>query len=109
MLSLVIPSYNEGEHIYDNLMTVSKVLKEAGIDYELIPVNDGSPDNTGDEIRRAAEADPKIVPVSYDVNRGKGGAIKEGVMSSKGDVVGFLDADLDLSPDHVPAFLKTIE
>lgn len=109
MLSLVIPSYNEGEHIYDNLMTVSKVLKEAGIDYELIPVNDGSPDNTGDEIRRAAEADPKIVPVSYDVNRGKGGAIKEGVMSSKGDVVGFLDADLDLSPDHVPAFLKAME
>ena len=109
MLSLIMPSYNEGKHIYDNLMTVSEVLRKAGIDYELIPVNDGSPDNTGDEIMRAAEADPKIRPVSYDINRGKGGAIKAGILSSHGDVAGFLDADLDLDPDHVVEFLREME
>lgn len=109
MLSLVIPSYKEGEHIYDNLMTISRVLDDKGIEFELVPVNDGSPDNTGEEIKRASLSDPRIRPVSYEVNRGKGGAIKEGVLNSKGDIIGFLDADLDLSPDHVPEFLKEME
>ena len=90
-------------------MTIAGVLEKSGIDYELVPVNDGSPDNTGDEIRRASSVNPRIRPVSYDVNRGKGGAIKEGVLNSVGDVIGFLDADLDLSPDHVPAFLSEME
>ena len=109
MISLVIPSYNEGEHIYDNLMTIVRVLDDAGISYELVPVNDGSPDNTRDEIMRAAGACPKIHPVSYDVNRGKGGAIKEGVLNASGDIIGFLDADLDLSPDHIPEFLSEMD
>jgi glycosyltransferase involved in cell wall biosynthesis len=90
-------------------MTISKVLDDKGIEFELVPVNDGSPDNTGAEILRASQADPRIRPVSYEVNRGKGGAIKEGVLSSGGDIVGFLDADLDLSPDHVPEFLEEME
>lgn len=109
MLSLVIPSYNEGKHIYDNLITIAGVLDKSGIDYELVPVNDGSSDNTADEIRRASSVVSRIRPVSYDANRGKGGAIKEGVIQSSGDVIGFLDADLDLSPDHVPAFLSEME
>ena len=109
MLSLVIPSYNEGKHIYDNLMTIAEVLDKAGISYELVPVNDGSPDNTRDEIYRAASSCSKIHPVSYDVNRGKGGAIKEGVLNASGEVIGFLDADLDLSPDHIPEFLSEME
>ena len=51
MLSLVVPSYNEGKHIYDNLINISKVLEDCGTDYEIVPVNDGSPDNTEEEIK----------------------------------------------------------
>lgn len=109
MLSLVVPSYNEGKHIYDNLITISKVLEDCGTDYEIVPVNDGSPDNTEEEIKRAGEANPKIHPVSYSVNRGKGGAIKEGVLHCSGDIIGFLDADLDLSADHVVRFFKEMQ
>lgn len=104
MLSLVVPAYNEGKHVYSNLMKIASVLDEAGLDYEIVPVNDGSADNTGEEIERASADNDRIRPVSYSVNRGKGGAIKAGVEASNGDIIGFLDADLDISPDHVPVY-----
>ena len=97
MLSVIIPAYNEGEHVRENLIKIAAVLEGAGIDFELVPVNDGSPDNTGDEIAKAAEGDPRIRPVSYEKNRGKGGAIKEGIAHAEGEVIGFIDADLDSS------------
>ena len=103
MLSIVVPAYNEGEHIYDNLMTIDEALKAFTSDYEIIAVNDGSRDNTGAEIRRAAADNSNIKDFGYDDNRGKGGAVTWGAVNSKGDVVGFIDADLDLSP----AFLGT--
>ena len=103
MLSIVVPAYNEGEHIYDNLMTIDEALKAFTSDFEIIAVNDGSRDNTGAEIRRAAADNSNIKDFGYDDNRGKGGAVTWGAVNSKGDVVGFIDADLDLSP----AFLGT--
>lgn len=106
MLSLVVPAYNEGKHIYSNLRKISSVLDDAGLDYEIVPVNDGSTDNTDEEIKKAGLEDDHIHPVSYAVNRGKGGAIKAGVEAAIGDIIGFLDADLDISPDHVPAYLE---
>lgn len=105
MFSLVVPAYKEGEHIRSNLGEISKVLSSFDADYEIIPVDDGSPDNTLSEIEKAASDDPRIHPVSYEKNRGKGGAIKAGVEASKGDTVGFIDADLDISPDHLPVYL----
>lgn len=106
MLSLVVPAYREGEHIYENLVAINEALLELGEPYEIIPVNDGSPDNTGSEIMRAGEAMDTIKPVSYEINRGKGGAIIEGISHADGDVIGFLDADLDIAPSHVPTYLK---
>lgn len=100
MFSLVVPAYKEGQHIYANLEVMKKALDELNLEYEIIPVNDGSPDNTGDELIRAASAYDVIHPVSYEVNRGKGGAIKAGIEAAKGDIIGFLDADLDISPNH---------
>ena len=98
MLSIVVPAYNEGEHIYDNLMTIDKALKAFCSDYEIIAVNDGSKDNTGAEIKRASQDNPNIRDLGYDVNRGKGGAVTHGAVNSRGDIVGFIDADIDISP-----------
>ena len=75
MLSIVVPAYNEGEHIYDNLMIIDEALKSFTSDYEIIAVNDGSRDNTGAEIKRAAADNPTIKDFGYDDNRGKGGAV----------------------------------
>ena len=106
MLSIVVPAYNEGEHIYDNLMTIDKALQAFCSDYEIIAVNDGSKDNTGAEVARAASDNPNIKDFGYEANRGKGGAVSWGAVNSKGDIVGFIDADLDLSPDLIAGYYK---
>jgi hypothetical protein len=73
MLSIIVPAFNEGSRIYDNLKIISSALSGFTDDYEIIAVNDGSSDNTGDEIRRAASEDSRIIPAGYEQNRGKGG------------------------------------
>ena len=106
MLSIVVPAYNEGEHIYDNLMIIDKALKAFCSDYEIIAVNDGSKDNNGAEVARAAADNPNIRDFGYDNNRGKGGAVSWGAVNSRGDIVGFIDADLDLSPDLIRGYYE---
>ncbi len=110
MLSIIVPAYNEAGHIKDNLAEISKALKSfAGDDYEIIAVNDGSKDKTGEEIKEACLEDSHIVPAGYEANRGKGGAICEGVRHSRGSIVGFIDADLDLSPDLIEGYVRAME
>lgn len=106
MLSVVIPAYNEGEHIYNNLKIIEDVLKKSFREFEIIPVNDGSKDNTMEEIRRAANDMQYVIAAGYEKNRGKGGAIREGVSKAKGEYIAFLDADLDLAPEHLIAFME---
>ena len=91
MLSIIIPCYNEEEAIKDNILNrVVPYLKYKNIKYELILVNDGSTDKTLDEIMSI----PNVNVVSYTPNRGKGYAIKQGLIEAKGDYILFMDADL---------------
>ena len=101
-LSIIIPCYNEAQDITKNVAIVKDYLKEKNIDYELLLVNDGSKDNTKEVI----EAIPGIIPLSYDKNRGKGGAVKYGIENAKGDYVLFMDADLSTD---ISAIEKVVE
>ena len=100
-LSVIIPAYNEGKHIKANLFEISDALVAIDDEVEILVVNDGSSDNTKSEIIEASNERPEIIYAGYDVNRGKGGAIKHGVEQASGDVIAFIDADLDLSPKHI--------
>lgn len=108
-LSVVIPAYNEGERIYENLSEMERMISTFSDNFELIAVNDGSSDNTGEEIARAAGESEHIIPAGYSDNRGKGAAIREGVECASGDYIAFLDADLDLSPMHLKFFMQKME
>lgn len=108
-LSVIIPAYNEGKHIKVNLIEISNTLKAINDEVEILVVNDGSLDNTKSEIIEASKTCPEIIYAGYDTNRGKGGAIKHGVEVATGDVIAFIDADLDLSAKHIVdyyAYLK---
>ncbi len=109
MLSIIVPCYNEGERIYDNLKVIVTALSSFSADFEVIAVNDGSKDNTAAEITRASEDDKRIVPCIYEKNRGKGGAIVEGVSRARGDIIGFIDADLDLPPTMLKGFYEKMK
>lgn len=105
-LSVVVPAYNEGKNIYENLRKMDEMIGSFSNNYELIVVNDGSHDNTKEEIVRAATQSSHIIPAGYETNRGKGGAIREGVQCATGKYIAFLDADLDLSPMHLKSFME---
>lgn len=104
-LSIVMPAYNEGENIYQNLQTVSLTISKFIRRYEIIAVNDGSQDNTKEEIVRCMSEDAHVHMVSYGKNRGKGNAIKQGVLKASGDYIAFLDSDLDLPPDQIEQYM----
>lgn len=108
MLSVVMPAYNEGEKIYQNVMRVSRVVSDFAECYEIIAVNDGSKDNTKAEILRAVSEDKHIRVVSYQQNGGKGKAIRKGVDAAEGTYIALLDADLDLPPEQLRDYLKPL-
>lgn len=108
-LSVVIPAYNEGKRIYENLLEMERMISTFSNQYELIVVNDGSRDSTESEIERASAVNAHIIPAGYKDNRGKGGAIRAGVERATGEYIAFLDADLDLSPMHLEKFMQKME
>lgn len=107
-LSVVMPAYNEGENIYENLKEVSRIVSGFVMNYEIVAVNDGSTDDTKIEIQRAAKEDAHIHLVSYKQNRGKGNAIKCGVVRATGDYIAFLDSDLDLPADQIEGYVTAL-
>lgn len=105
-LSVVMPAYNEQELIYKSIITTLEVVSGFVSDVEIVAVNDGSRDNTKSEIMRAAQKDSRVKLVSSDKNRGKGRAIIAGVAEATGEYIAFLDADLELHPSQLEAYLR---
>ncbi len=107
--SVIVPAYKEGKTIKDNLLEIRRALLESVDSFEILAVNDGSPDNTKEQIMEAAALYPEIKYAGYDKNRGKGGAIKHGVSEASGDIIGFIDADLDIDPSHLVRYYEHME
>ena len=101
-LSIVVPCYNESKDIAKNSEIIKNYLESIKQDYELILVNDGSKDNTKEVI----EAIPGVKALSYEPNRGKGGAVKYGIENATGDYVLFMDADLSTDLEAIDRFIK---
>ncbi len=106
-LSVIIPVYNQQEFIYRNMHESLKTFKKYGKNFEIILVNDGSTDRTVEEA--SLIKDPRLRIVSYDVNKGKGYALKHGFQCVTGNVVTFMDGDLDIHPENVIGFFKYLD
>ena len=102
MLSVVIPAYNEEKLIGLAAGRIGSILREAGIPYELIFVDDGSADRTWEEIGQAAQSDECVRGVSFSRNFGKEAAIFAGLEAAKGDCCAVIDCDLQHPPEKLP-------
>ena len=108
-LTVVIPAYNEADQIRATLGVVASSLERFADSYEIIVVDDGSSDDTAGQIRLAARENARIRCVCNAENGGKGAALKTGVqVASAEGYLAFLDADLDLHPDHLSAFYRVL-
>ncbi len=104
-LSIIVPAYNE-EKIYNNLQLLKDVINNISENYEIVVVCDGCLDT----YKRALKLDDnKIKVFYYDKNKGKGHAVKYGFYKTNGDLVGFIDADMDLNPISIKHFLEHME
>lgn len=91
--SIVIPCYNERARLPATLRAVLAHLRAARPDAEVIVVDDGSGDGTADWVRSQSSPDIPVQVISYRPNRGKGHAVKTGMLAARGKYVLFMDAD----------------
>ncbi len=101
MLSVIIPAYQEEEMIPITAKTVSEILRDAQIPYELIFVNDGSKDGTWDNIVTASKEIDGVRGVSFSKNFGKEAAMMAGLAYAKGDASVIIDCDLQHPPEKI--------
>jgi glycosyltransferase involved in cell wall biosynthesis len=92
-LSIVLPAYNEEENVASAVERVSVVAQELGIDYEIVLVNDGSTDRTGEIGRELAQRVPNFRLVEHYPNRGYGGSLRAGFAAATREWIAFVPAD----------------
>lgn len=107
-VSIVIPLYNEEESLPELFSWIQKVLSEARLSYELILVDDGSTDKSWQVIQSLAAEHKEIKAIQFQRNYGKSAALQKGFEVVSGTVVLTMDADLQDSPEEIPALFAMI-
>jgi len=108
-LSIILPAYNEEANVENAVSEVSTVARTLGLDHEIIVVNDGSKDRTGDLVRAMIERIPNLRLVEHYPNRGYGGALKAGFAAATKDLITFFPADKQFDFTEVGQMLERIK
>ena len=107
LLSIVVPCFNEEESVSIFFSEIESTLKD--YNYEIIYVDDGSKDNTLENIKKLANENSNVKYISFSRNFGKESALYAGLKSSKGDLVCVMDVDLQDPPSLLPEMISAIE
>ena len=110
-LSIVIPAFNEEARIVATLRQIMEYVKKNRPDSEIIVVDDGSSDKTAEVSESTCAEFPGVScsVIRYDENRGKGFAVKTGMLAAEGQIALFSDADLSTPIEELPKLIKPIE
>lgn len=107
-ISVIIPAKDEEESIPELCQWISRVMQTHGLSYEVIFIDDGSSDNTWQQILNVHALDDRFKGIRFNRNFGKSAALQTGFRASQGKVVITMDADLQDSPDEIPALYRMI-
>lgn len=107
-ISVIIPAKDEEESLPELCQWISRVMQTHGLSYEVIFIDDGSTDGTWEQIQKINEWDAHFKGIRFNRNFGKSAALQTGFRAAQGRVVITMDADLQDSPDEIPALYKMI-
>jgi len=107
-LSIVVPLYNEAENVSACHADITAAMREAGFDYEVIYVDDGSTDGTAEALRDVMCADPRATLLVLRRNFGQAAALAAGFDHARADVVVAMDGDLQNDPRDIPALVAAL-
>lgn len=107
-ISVVVPLFNEEESLHELVAWIDRVAHENSLSYEVIMVNDGSTDGSWEVVKELSAKYPAVKGISFMRNYGKSAALYSGFEMASGEVVFTMDADLQDSPDEIPAMRRMI-
>ena len=107
-ISIVIPLLNESESLPELCLWIDKVMLKNNYAYEVLLIDDGSKDSSWQVIEEIVSKNKSIKGIKFRRNYGKSAALNVGFKKAKGDVVITMDADLQDSPDEIPALFDKI-
>jgi len=107
-ISVVVPLYNEVESLPELTSWIKRVMDENNFTYEIILIDDGSNDGSWEQIEHLKSTHKEIVGIKFRRNYGKSAALNVGFEATQGNVVITMDADLQDSPDEIPALYRNI-
>jgi len=110
--SLVIPCYKDAPHLVRNSIALANYLRRSSLSWEIIFVEDGSPDGTPDAVREAVEklsqSGAHVRAIFQPINMGRGKAVTDGILAARGTVAGFIDIDLEHRMDGLVPMVTAI-
>jgi glycosyltransferase AglD len=109
-ISLVIACFNEAEHLTGSVEKLIETLDSSKIDFELIFIDDKSKDSTKDILKKLEKKYKarKFKFLYHTQNQGRGATVTEGIQIARNPIVGFIDIDLEVSPEYIPLFVDAI-
>ena len=108
-LTIIIPLLNEAESLPELHNWIHKALKPEGLSFEILFIDDGSTDDSWQVISSLCQANPSTKGIRFLRNFGKSQALHAGFAAAKGEVVFTMDADLQDSPDELPAMYNRLK
>jgi dolichol-phosphate mannosyltransferase len=108
-VSVILPAYNERDNMVPLIEAIQRELGDAGITYEIIAVDDNSPDGTAEVVRERFADDPTVRLFVRTEGRGLATAIYYGIDKARGDAVAVMDTDFNHNPALLPQMVKFLE
>ena len=108
-ISIVIPVYNAAKVLEDCIRLVTAEISPSIKDYEIIIAEDASTDGSTELAKKLAKEDSHIIHIHSNKKQGRGKALTNAFKTARGNIVMYIDADLDISPKYIPLFIEYLK